>query len=145
LIYPVEVKQEYRTLFGVRLRSNNEWKGTYLGNQYLAASLQGIRKAWSSKGVDDFKLVSCTQPRSFFFIALHAKKPNLTPVTRVSVREDKYLLPPAKWDSVTEAKPVLESLKRFWKKEAAAENGGTLDDSTGRHNDAAGENNQNKK
>ncbi len=30
-IYPVQVKQEYRTLFGVRLRSNNEWRGTYLG------------------------------------------------------------------------------------------------------------------
>jgi hypothetical protein len=144
LIYPVEVKQEYRTLFGVRLRSNNEWKGTYLGNPYLAASLQGIRKAWSSKGNDNFKLVSCTQPRSFFFIALHANKPNLTPVTRVSVAKDKYLLPPADWKSVTEAGPVLESLKHFWKTEAAAENRGTLDDSTGRQNNA-GENNRNKK
>jgi hypothetical protein len=144
LIYPVEAKGEYRTLFGVRLRSNNEWRGTYLGNPYLAASLQGIRKAWSSKGSDEFKLVSCTQPRAFFFIALHTDKPNLTPVTRVSVGEDKYLLPPADWNSVTEAGPVLESLKHFWKTEAAAESGVPLDDSTGRQNDAAGENNRNK-
>jgi hypothetical protein len=140
VIYPVEAKGEYRTLFGVRLRSNNEWRGTYLGNPYLAASLQGIRKVWSSKNGDDFKLVSCTQPRSFFFIALHTDKPNLTPVTRVSVGEDKYLLPPADWNSVTEAGPVLESLKHFWKTEATAENGVPSDDSTGR----AGKNNRNK-
>jgi hypothetical protein len=144
LIFPVQVKQEYRTLFGVRLHGD-EWRGAYLGNPYLAASLQGIRKAWTSKDGDSFKLVSCIQPRSFFFIALHTAKPNLTPVTRVSVGKDKTLVPPADWKSVTDAKPVLEALKHFWKTEAAAENRGTLDDSTGRHNDAAGENNRNKK
>jgi hypothetical protein len=115
LIYPVQVKQEYRSLFGVRLRSNNEWRGTYLGNPYLAASLQGIRKAWPSKDGDGFKLVSCIQPRSFFFIALNSDKPNLTPVTRVSLENGKYLAPPPDWNSITPAETVLESLKRFWK------------------------------
>jgi hypothetical protein len=115
LIYPVQVKQEYRSLFGVRLRSNDEWRGTYLGNPYLAASLQGIRKAWTSKDGDGFKLVSCIQPRSFFFIALNSDKPNLTPVTRVSLENGKYLAPPPDWNSITPAETVLESLKRFWK------------------------------
>jgi hypothetical protein len=115
LIYPVQVKQEYRSLFGVRLRSNNEWRGTYLGNPYLAASLQGIRKAWPSKDGDGFKLVSCIQPRSFFFIALNSDKPNLTPVTRVVVGSGQYLVPPADWKIVTPAETVLESLKLFWK------------------------------
>jgi hypothetical protein len=114
-IYPVQVKREYRTLFGVRLRSNNEWRGTYLGNPYLAASLQGIRKIWSSKNGDEFKLVSCIQPRAFFFIALHTDKPNLTPVTRISLGKGQYLAPPADWHSITPAGAVLESLKRFWK------------------------------
>ena len=114
LIYPVQVKQEYRSLFGVRLRGD-EWRGTYLGNPYLAASLQGIRKAWASKDGDGFKLVSCVQPRSFFFIALHANKPNLTPVTRVSLGSGKYLAPPPDWNSITPAGVVLESLKSFWK------------------------------
>jgi hypothetical protein len=114
LIYPVQVKQEYRTLFGVRLRGD-EWRGSYLGNPYLAASLQGIRKAWSSKDGDRFKLVSCIQPRSFFFIALHADKPNLTPVTRVAAGGGKYLTPPQDWKSITPAGGVLESLKNFWK------------------------------
>ena len=117
LIYPVQVKQEYRTLFGVRLRGD-EWRGTYLGNPYLAASLQGIRKAWTSKDGDGFKLVSCIQPRSFFFIVLHADKPNLTPVTRVSLGGDKYLAPPPDWSSITPAGGVLESLKSFWKSDA---------------------------
>lgn|GEM_PF-3465913 len=115
LIYPVQVKQEYRSLFGVRLRSNNEWRGTYLGNPYLAASLQGIRKAWPSKDGDGFKLVSCIQPRSFFFIALNSDKPNLTPVTRVAMENGKYLAPPPDWNSITPAETVLESLKSFWK------------------------------
>ncbi len=117
LIYPVQVKQEYRTLFGVRLRGN-EWHGAYLGNPYLAASLQGIRKAWTSKDGDRFKLVSCIQPRSFFFIALTADKPNLTPVTRVSLAGGKYLVPPPDWNSITPAGVVLESLKSFWKSDA---------------------------
>lgn len=115
LIYPVQVKQEYRSLFGIRLRDDGEWRGAYLGNPYLAASLQGIRKAWISKNGDDFKLVSCIQPRSFFFIALNAGKPNLTPVTRVAVGNGKYLVAPADWKVVTPAETVLESLKRFWK------------------------------
>jgi hypothetical protein len=117
LIYPVEVKQEYRTLFGVRLRGD-EWRGTYLGNPYLAASLQGIRKAWSSKDGDGFKLVSCIQPRSFFFIAMHADKPNLTPVTRIATGGGQFLVPPTDWNSTTPAGVVLESLKRFWKSDA---------------------------
>jgi hypothetical protein len=117
LIYPVQVKQEYRTLFGVRLR-DGEWRGTYMGNPYLAASLQGIRKAWASKGGDGFKLVSCIQPRSFFFIALNAGKPNLTPVTRVAVGSGKYLVPPADWKVITPAETALESLRRFWKADA---------------------------
>jgi len=117
-IYPVQVNNEYRTLFGLRLKNNSEWRGVYLGNPYLAASLQGIRKAWSSKHGDDFKLVSCVQPRSFFFIALHAGKPNLTPVTRVSLGGSLHLAPPADWNSITSAGAVLESLKSFWKSQA---------------------------
>jgi hypothetical protein len=116
LIYPVQVKQEYRTLFGIRLR-DGKWRGTYLGNPYLAASLQGIRKAWTSKDGDGFKLVSCIQPRAFFFIALHADKPNLTPVTRVAIGE-QHFAPPTDWNSITPAGGVLESLKRFWKSDA---------------------------
>ncbi len=119
LIYPVQVKQEYRTLFGVRLRGD-EWRGTYLGNPYLAASLQGIRKAWTSKDGDGFMLVSCVQPRSFFFIAMHSGKPNLTPVTRVSLGGGKYLTPLPDWKSITPAGGVLESLKSFWKSDADA-------------------------
>lgn len=114
LIYPVQVKQEYRTLFGIRLR-DGEWRGTYLGNPYLAASLQGIRKAWASKNGDGFKLVSCIQPRSFFFIALNTDKPNLTPVTRVAIGSGQYLVPPADWKVITPAETVLEPLKSFWK------------------------------
>ncbi|MFZ0034544.1 MAG: hypothetical protein WAK60_06105 [Sedimentisphaerales bacterium] len=113
-IYPVQVKKEYRTLFGVRLRKSG-WGGTYLGNPYLAASLQGIRKTWASKDGDGFKLVSCIQPRSFFFIALHADKPNLTPVTGVSLGEGQHFAPPTDWKAITAAGPVLESLKHFWK------------------------------
>jgi hypothetical protein len=126
LIYPVQVKQEYRSLFGVRLQQN-EWKGTYLGNPYLAASLQGIRRAWPSKNGDGFKVVSCIQPRSFFFIALNSDKPNLTPVTRVSLENGKYLAPPPDWNSITPAETVLEALKSFWK--SGAVNGiGQLND-----------------
>jgi hypothetical protein len=128
LIYPVQVKQEYRTLFGIRLR-DGEWRGTYLGNPYLAASLQGIRKAWTSKkGGDGFKLVSCVQPRSFFFIVLHADKPNLTPVTRVALGSGKYIAPPPDWNSITPAGGVLESLKSFWKSDANANGIGQLND-----------------
>ncbi len=123
-IYPVQVEQEYRTLFGVRLR-NNEWRGTYLGNPYLAESLQGIREAWASEDGDEFKLVSCVWPRSFFFISLCSDKPNLTPVTRVELGEGRYLIPPAEWDSITPAGPVLESLRRFWR--ANAVNGAPAD------------------
>jgi hypothetical protein len=116
-IYPVQVEREYRTLFGVRLR-NNEWRGTYLGNPYLAESLQGIREAWTSEKGDEFKLVSCVWPRSFFFISLCSDRPNLTPVTRVELGEGQYLIPPAEWDSVSPAGPVLESLRRFWRANA---------------------------
>lgn len=128
LIYPVQVKQEYRTLFGVRLRSNNEWRGTYLGNPHLAASLQGIRKAWASKDGDGFKLVSCIQPRSFFFIALNSDKPNLTPVTRVVVGSGQYLVPPADWKVITPAETVLESLKLYWKSGVDVNGIGLLND-----------------
>jgi hypothetical protein len=127
LIYPVQVKHEYRTLFGVRLRGD-EWHGAYLGNPYLAVSLHGIRKAWSSKDGDRFKLVSCIQPRSFFFIVLHADKPNLTPVTRVALGGGKYLAPPPDWNSITPAGSVLESLKNFWKSDANANGIGQLND-----------------
>lgn len=115
-IFPVQVKQEYRTLFGVRLRESG-WKGDYLGNPYLAASFQGIRKVWASKDGDGFKLVSCVHPRSFFFIALHADKANLTPVTRVSLGSGEYLIPPPDWNSITPAGVALESLRLFWKEE----------------------------
>jgi hypothetical protein len=127
LIYPVQVKQEYRTLFGVRLRGD-EWHGSYLGNPYLAASLQGIRKAWTSKDGDGFKLVSCIQPRSFFFIALHADKPNLTPLTRIAVGGGQFLVPPTDWKSITPAGVVLDSLKRFWKSDADVNGIGLLND-----------------
>lgn len=118
-IFPVQVSNEYRTLFGVRLRGNGkEWKGSYLGNSDLAGKLQGIRLAWSAGDVDRFKLVSCVSPRAFFFISLDVPYANLTPVTMISLDSGEKMEPPSQWKEVRPAQIALEILKAYSKRQS---------------------------
>lgn len=111
-IFPVCADDSYRTLYGVRLRKN-EWRGSYLGNPYLAKSLQDIRKVWSKNQHDKFILVSCVQPRSFYFNATEEKL-NLTPITPITSNRCDSIQPPGDWKNITPLKVVLKSLKCFW-------------------------------
>ncbi len=119
-IFPVAVSNAYRTLFGVRLRGSG-WKGSYLGNPVLAANLQGIRCAWSTNGVDRFDLLSCVNPRGFFFSVPGHTPPNLTPALPVIQPPALSLSPPSDWAAVTPAHTLLASLNAYWAQQAQEE------------------------
>lgn len=112
-IFPVQVAGEYRTLFGVRF-FGSAWKGAYLGNPYLAKSIQGIRSAWSDKGIDRFKLISCVNPRAFFFNIPSEQEANLTPVTVIALASGERVLPPEQWCDLRPASKVMHIVQSYW-------------------------------
>jgi len=118
-IFPVEVNGAYRTIFLVGLR-NGHWKGFSLaGEPAFAQTLRRLRQSWSDQGQDSFRLVSCDDPRSWFFIVTSVNVPNLTPLTSlawVSPSEQKALAPPANLSSWLPAAKVISELKLFWSK-----------------------------
>jgi len=118
-IFPVSVgNDDYRTLFGVRLHGQ-VWKAAYLGNSYLAKQIQGLRAAWRKDGIDRFKLVSCVNPRAFFFIVEDAPLPNLTPLTPLVFGPNQKLMPPSDWQEITPASISVGFLKALWSQGAA--------------------------
>lgn len=124
-IFPVQVDDQYRTLFGVRWR-DGEWRGTYLGNPYLAKNLESIRRIWSFAGEDGFRLVSCVQPRSFFYTVDRAAFPNLTPMTPIALGGPNALSPPRDWRNVIASRDTIDALLQLWRQQHAEQ--GTMPD-----------------
>lgn len=112
-MFPVQVNGQYRTIFALRPRGDG-WRGVYLGNSQLALLLQELRSVWPGTGEDRFMLISCVDPRGFFFVALDAPEPNLTPLTRMQATSGRKLDLPENLDEVFPIETTMQFLRDLW-------------------------------
>jgi len=118
-IVPVQINGRYRALLHVKA-DNGVFKAYALesspGNNFYD-SLQKLRKVWSDKGKDAFRLVNCSDPRVYFYVVTKVTEPNLTPLTGgFTIKDRMWFIPPENLASPQPAVETIAELKEFWAK-----------------------------
>ena len=118
-VIPVEVNGKYKALFSVKA-DNGGYKGFSLqasSETRFYERLQKLRQIWSDSNGDNFKLISCDDPKAYFYTVTTISEPNLTPLTGGFTLNDKmWFIPPENLASPAPAVETIAELKEFWSK-----------------------------